>query len=283
MSRIEKWFTGRFNYDTTIDTRIPFDFPFLNRLFNTDGIKRFDNIDQFNLATLFLSNYVINADGIRKRKEISFIYSFFEKYFDADKAKSATFILDKYSRYPYDQTFYESILYDVNARLKPSQKQHLIYFLFELADADGEIDHDELNEIFKICFRIGISKKEMNRISALYISGYIPFIEPNFDAHYRKYGKNNDHKRTSKNRKSKSNTRRRTVPSSYKLRISLQVLGLTMNSSIAQIKAAYRKLAKANHPDQFATLGKAHVKKATEKMARINRAYEYIQSVKRFS
>lgn len=292
MSRIEKWYTGQLSYSSIINNNKPFAFPLLTRIFDNKDMRHFDKMDHFNLITIILSNRIMNADHFRDGREIDFVYDFYEKFFSKEKAESAIFLLNQYLEHPYVETFYSDFLEEISWQLSSSYKSQLVYYMFELAGADETIDKQEINELFKIAQAIGVSRKEINRISALYISGYIPYPEKpksssksrsrrNSSSDDRKYGTR--HRYTKKKKKTASSTRRRARPSSYKLKISFQVLGLTLHASVAQIKAAYRRLAKANHPDQFISLGQLHVKKATEKMARINRAYEYIQSVKRFN
>lgn len=53
-----------------------------------------------------------------------------------------------------------------------------------------------------------------------------------------------------------------------------QILGVSANVSSDEIKRAYRKLAKTQHPDAQAQLGTDEHQAATEEMMRINEAYE---------
>ena len=45
----------------------------------------------------------------------------------------------------------------------------------------------------------------------------------------------------------------------------------------AELKKAYRDLAKKHHPDKVQHLGEAYIKSAKEKFARIQAAYENIK------
>ena len=53
-----------------------------------------------------------------------------------------------------------------------------------------------------------------------------------------------------------------------------QILGVTSDVSADEIKRAYRKLAKTQHPDAQAKVGTEEHSAATEEMMRINEAYE---------
>ncbi len=61
-----------------------------------------------------------------------------------------------------------------------------------------------------------------------------------------------------------------------------QVLGVSENASMNEIKKAYRKLVKEYHPDKFAegSMPDSYVEMAKSKIIEINEAYEYLQSVK---
>jgi DnaJ like chaperone protein len=50
----------------------------------------------------------------------------------------------------------------------------------------------------------------------------------------------------------------------------------------AEIKKAYRDLAKRHHPDKVQHLGEAYVKAAREKFQNIQKAYEQIKSERGF-
>src|SRR6185437_15054135 len=53
-----------------------------------------------------------------------------------------------------------------------------------------------------------------------------------------------------------------------------QILGIASDVTPAEIKRAYRKLAKTQHPDAQAPVGTDEHSAATEEMMRINEAYE---------
>ena len=61
-----------------------------------------------------------------------------------------------------------------------------------------------------------------------------------------------------------------------------KILGVDRNTSIEEIKKAYRKLAAENHPDKVGYLGEDVRKDAEEKFQKINQAYEQIKKEKRF-
>ncbi len=62
-----------------------------------------------------------------------------------------------------------------------------------------------------------------------------------------------------------------------------KILGISRNSSIDEIKKAYRKLATKYHPDKVSYLGEDFRKDAEEKFQKINEAYEKIKKEKGFN
>ncbi len=62
------------------------------------------------------------------------------------------------------------------------------------------------------------------------------------------------------------------------MRDPFSVLGIDRNASDEDIKKAYRKLARENHPDKFTD--PAERDRASERMKEINAAYEEIQKIK---
>ncbi len=56
-----------------------------------------------------------------------------------------------------------------------------------------------------------------------------------------------------------------------------KTLGVQKNSSDAEIKKAYRKMAKKYHPNKVAHLGTEHQKGAEEKFKKVQEAYILIK------
>jgi DnaJ like chaperone protein len=61
-----------------------------------------------------------------------------------------------------------------------------------------------------------------------------------------------------------------------------EILGVSPQASVEEIKAAYRQLTMQNHPDKVANLGPEFVKVAEEKFKAIQEAYEDIRREKGF-
>ncbi|MCB0388011.1 MAG: DnaJ domain-containing protein, partial [Winogradskyella sp.] len=61
-----------------------------------------------------------------------------------------------------------------------------------------------------------------------------------------------------------------------------KILEITKEATVAEIKAAYRKMAKKYHPDKVVHLGKEHQQGAEEKFRQVQAAYEQLQKERGF-
>src|SRR5690554_214807 len=63
---------------------------------------------------------------------------------------------------------------------------------------------------------------------------------------------------------------------------SYKILEITKDATVAEIKAAYRKMVKKYHPDKVIHLGEEHQKGAEEKFRQVQEAYEHLQKERGF-
>ena len=97
-----------------------------------------------------------------------------------------------------------------------------------------------------------------------------------------------DLNRSQKNSGSKSNFdsgKKQSNPASnqqFNLQLACSILQVKQNSSIEEIKEAYKKRMKEYHPDRVASLG-AELKELAEKKSKdINEAYNFLKKIKVF-
>ena len=103
--------------------------------------------------------------------------------------------------------------------------------------------------------------------SSFFAKGYA-----SYDDYAAKHGSPKAKSKTRSYKKAKT----QSVPHTPRIG-AMRVLGLSGNPSAADIKSAYRKLARKHHPDNFATQGPQAVFAAEAKMKDINAAYEFMK------
>jgi len=136
--------------------------------------------------------------------------------------------------------------------INESMRVQLIYFLVGLAIQTEKLTARELNYIKEINLKLGFTDGNLARIIAIYTSYY--------------EGKQQHAKTNSSSIKPK--------------KTFLNILGLNENHTQAELKSAYRSMAKLHHPDNYATESDAQQKIAAEKFIEIQRAYEYLLNKK---
>lgn len=276
MNGITTWYKVRGKRNADFRMLAPYKFPTFSKWMGKRGIGIFQKLDDLNVLVLILSAKVIDADGLHHFSEKKYVLDFYKKHYPEIPTKDIKYILERYltialNNVPSRQynSFELPFICGLTYRYAKSKniRAAVIYYLFEIVCADDNISSEESRLLREICYRVGFKKKVTDSFFA-----YFKGEEDIFD-----YTGN-------LKRKKKAKARRRVYSSSKgNLTIAYQILGLSRNATISQIKTAYRNLVKENHPDRFASLGKFHVEKATERISKINKAYEYIQSVKKFS
>ena len=105
--------------------------------------------------------------------------------------------------------------------------------------------------------------------------------DPDLNAAYEElddFLKGNDSKDKSKiwdDEKEKATEKKRPAPE--EIRRDFAELGLTPEATAEECKEAYKKLLKIHHPDRH-TNHEGNMKKATEKTARVNAAYDRLEA-----
>lgn len=244
-------------------------------IINNKAFNRYLSIDQFNVIVILSSFHLVTIDKNFTIKELNHINNFFSQFLDKNKKSDLIWLLGLYKKNNInlspelqgDSTL-KSLIKGANIYFTTQHKYTLLYYLFELAESDKAIENKELKFIFSLGQSIGLSKKELNAITSLYFSAYIPF--PEVEANQKKKEKS-------------SRSSNRTI-SSYisqsKLQNALSIFKLDESASFEEIKKEYKKMVRKHHPDRVVHLGEEHVKKATDLFKEITVAYEYLVKVK---
>jgi DnaJ like chaperone protein len=132
-------------------------------------------------------------------------------------------------------------------------KQSLLNDLMALALADGELHQTERQALERVAHHLGISKALFEKIIEMIMA------------------------RTQFNSQGSSGG---YASSAGQLEAAYKALGVSANSTNAEIKKVYRKLVSENHPDKLIGQGMPDdmIKLATERTQEIRKAYELIQA-----
>jgi DnaJ like chaperone protein len=140
----------------------------------------------------------------------------------------------------------------INAKLNYAEKMQIMQYLFQLATSDGEMHEKELELLSQIADEMQISQTDFSYLKNAYNNMY----------NRRYYSSEN---------RSSSASRGGSMAAAY------AVLGVKSSDSNQEIKAAYRRLAVANHPDKVQHLGETAHSEAEKRFSQINEAYNKIK------
>ena len=202
-------------------------------------------------AYLALASKLILIRPKSQKGKTQFINQYFNRYFRMSNynfGDSLSFSL----KHPIQET---TVTDWINSHWESaSVRVQLIYFLIGLAIKTESLSNQELEYIRKINFNLGFNDDNLNRIIGIYSSYY-------------------EERRKEEQKDSKA------IKSNIE-KIYIQILGLTPNYSVVDLKKSYRKMAKLHHPDNYATESEAQQKMASEKFIEIQRAYDYLLNKK---
>ena len=205
--------------------------------------------DKLLTAYICLSARLIKSDTREAGEKVLYMNKYFIQHFPNEHDGFADLLTDAYR----EEIDYMKLLKWLNVKL-PAHKDRIqiVYFLVGLSFIDGEINRSELTVMYNISELLGISPKEYESIIAIYVS---------YEQESRKV--------------------RRTVSNEDKLKISSQVLGVSIHASMDEVKKAYRYLVKLHHPDRFFNESIEQQKIAQERFMHIQKAYEILEILKK--
>jgi DnaJ like chaperone protein len=146
----------------------------------------------------------------------------------------------------------------------------LIGCLFHVAIADGTIKVEEADFIHRVCRIFGFSESYFQR-RLEENTGFTYYNQANGQPH----GRQGQHRTQQNHGQQQGKDYRRPADPTLD---AYRMLGLTSAATEKEIKAKYRRLVRENHPDSLLAAGKSKelVTQATDKLARINAAYDVI-------
>lgn len=251
MSVQANWFTASLTVlgiITIITTAVLFTLDILPpNKYNRKKLLR--KVGPYGITMLILITYIVRADKVFNGNEKKYVFGYLLKRFGNTVGKwSFIFIREILNdKINLEKTCEEAVRYsDYESRL------HLLYLLFGIIASDDVVKNSEIAAITRIAELLEISSLDFNSIKAIYT----------------------EQRKTERKEISKETNG---------LADAFEILGIPDNSTDAEIKSAYRALAKKHHPDKVSHLGESHFNIAQEKFMIIQLAYEKIKSARNIS
>jgi DnaJ like chaperone protein len=189
----------------------------------------------FELNLLALASLVIKADGVVNQKELDYVRQYFVQAYGTERANATFRVFNDVIK--KRQISAENICTMLRARTRYESRLQILHFLFSIANADGHVSDNEVQEIERISRYLGVQNPDFESIKAMFF-------------------KNPD--------------------SAYK------ILEIDRSATNAEIKTAYRMMAKKYHPDKLQHMDEAYQKGAEEKFRKVQEAYEQLQKERGF-
>jgi DnaJ like chaperone protein len=189
----------------------------------------------FELNLLALASLVIKADGVVNQKELDYVRKYFVQAYGTERANATFRVFNDVIK--KRQISAENICTMLRARTRYESRLQILHFLFSIANADGHVSDNEVQEIERISRYLGVQNPDFESIKAMFF-------------------KNPD--------------------SAYK------ILEIDRSATNAEIKTAYRMMAKKYHPDKLQHMDEAYQKGAEEKFRKVQEAYEQLQKERGF-
>jgi len=211
--------------------------------------EEYVDMQKFGICFSRFAMMVALADGNLEESEISKILDFFSEASIEYRQRideSMYRDLKDPSRVDFDYTL-ETMKELFRKKIFLNYDSVLFSLLFDVAEADGEIDKDEIKIIYGIMSKFGWTEE---KFSSFYFYRY-----------KNVYDNNNQN-------------------ISNKKKQYLDILGLPKNATYTEIKARYLSLVKEHHPDKVAYMGEKIYAAAEEKLKMINVAYSGLKDLK---
>lgn len=210
-------------------------------------------------SIMTLSAMIAKADGSVTKEEVRYIREFIVKTFGVSPSELNSYAdcFEYGKTHPEDYTIFTTVIAQYFKTRGDILFALAFMFIGITYQEEGNSKAKEI-QTKKIILALGISEYHYNQFCAAYKAqsqGYSyqyhqsPFGQPSQEDLVKKYS---------------------------------EVLGVSQDASLSEIKKAYRKLAKEYHPDKLAadSVPPEYIEFANKKMIEINEAYEYLEKVK---
>ena len=211
-------------------------------------------------SIMALAAMIAKSDGNVTKEEVHFVKQFIIGQFGipAEEVNHYAQAFDYGKSHPEEYTYFTQIIREYYA----ARRDIIIavsYLFIGIAMQQSNVPERKEEETRKILMQLGISAYEYEAIKR-YFKGESTYTGYSGQAGYGGYTEN-----------------REALIKKYS-----EVLGVSPDASMPEIKKAYRKLVKEYHPDRLAASGmpEDYINFANEKIRQVNEAYEYLEKVK---
>lgn len=240
--------------------------------FNQGRQKYYSNPQQFEEQLLTLIGYVAKADSNRLLQSE---FDYCKKYFQETFPHSDLSQLMLHFRDILNSNDTTSACHEACEKIRQyatiHEKVAILQCLFGFATADGNAHQQELEAIRNISGWCGVDNVTYEALKMMYVS---------FSAGSGNYGGSYGGGYSRGGYYNQSGGSSYTPHSGPSLDDCYKILEVSPNASDEEVKKAYRVAAMKHHPDKVSHLGEDVRKKAEEKFAKVNEAYDKIKAAR---
>lgn len=196
-----------------------------------------------------LTVHFITLDRFHQMQKIAYLKLFFIKHFKQIPERYDE-IIDRNFHYPIHP---ESVVNWINQHANEQRKKQLIQFLVGLCHIDGTLKQKEYNSLKVITLKLQLD---------------LSFLESTIFSYRGNKKENNE-------RKSNHRVNAKPPPVSNRKKYA-DILGVSENAGVDEIKKRHRQLVKLYHPDKYARESKEKQEQAHQRFLEIQEAYEFL-------
>ncbi|MBQ2322766.1 MAG: TerB family tellurite resistance protein [Bacteroidales bacterium] len=207
----------------------------------------------FRHALLKVMAAAMKADGRVVRAELNVVKRVLVNQFGEEEAREALLELRDLLRANFDP---RADAMRIGKMISYADRLRIADILCQIAEADGIITDSEVQTIVNLAYYMGLTSADTMRFAErLHVNG-------------GGYGNNRNYGGQS------------SAGSSGSVAAAYKTLGISPDATNAEVKDAYRSLAKKYHPDRYATQSAEAQAEAEQKFKEVQAAYEAIKEAR---
>ncbi len=121
----------------------------------------------FELNLLSLSSIIVKADGQINQKELDYVRSYFVQAYGKERANATFRTFNDVVK--HRQVDAGRICAYLHMRTRYEVRLQILHFLFGIAQADGNVSPNELNQLTKIAGHLRLSRSDFESIKAMFV------------------------------------------------------------------------------------------------------------------